>query len=390
MFSHLKRSPAELASSKTDTDRRLAVVIGSDPQFDDLVVNKARDLYAKLLRSGRCRTSTRRLRIDHGRKGLKERPGSKQAWMRARKQAVDQAAQEEAEIRTPRRRPPVELPESLAKEAAKQDQLAKKRKAEAFLEGTLLESEITPEVRTEAAKRLKTDAANDKDRRKKFLEITKLVKLTQEGQTRQWALQALPEPACLLGLDRDATLTGQLRAAGVTSVVQDDIGQGFYLISLKSKKITLRQDLKLAKLLVFDGDMACLARSHRLFAALMGCVALNASVLRGAGGCKLAFKRGLTHKVRVFASEAFKREAPGLTLIVREACARKEGWRAVPLEEARRKDGWKWGLILRGATESLPGGRGSKKLLSLTGDELVAWATREFTIPTQSAWVNGP
>ena len=132
MFSHLKRSPAELASSKTDTDRRLSVVIGSDPQFDDLVVNKARDLYAKLLRSGRCRTSARRLRIDHGRKGVKERPGSKQAWMRARKQAVDKAAQEEAEIRTPLRRPPVELPESLAKEAAKQDQLAKKGKRKLF------------------------------------------------------------------------------------------------------------------------------------------------------------------------------------------------------------------------------------------------------------------
>ena len=147
------------------------------------------------------------------------------------------------------------------------------------------------------------------------------------------------------------------------------------------------QDLKLAKLLVFDGD---LGRSQRLFAALMGCVALSASVLRGAGGCKLAFARGLTHKVRVFASEAFKLEAPGLTLVLREACAREEGWKAVPLQEARRKDGWKWGLVLRGMTESLPAGRGSKKLLSLTGDELVAWATREFAIPTQSAWVKGP
>ena len=221
MFSHLKRSPAELASSKTDTDRRLAVVIGSDPQFDDLVVNKARALYAKLLRSGRCRTSTRRLRIDHGRKGLKERPGSKQAWMRRRKQAVDKAAEEEAEIRTPQRRPPVELPLSLAKEASKQDQLAKKRKAEAFLEGTLLESEIDVEVRTEAANRLKTDAANDKDRRKKFLQITKAVKLTQEGETTEWALQALPDPACLLGVQGAAALTRKLRAAGVTSVVQD-------------------------------------------------------------------------------------------------------------------------------------------------------------------------
>ena len=147
------------------------------------------------------------------------------------------------------------------------------------------------------------------------------------------------------------------------------------------------QDLKLAKLLVFDGD---LGRSQRLFAALMGCVALSASVLRGAGGLQVGFRQRIDTQGPCLCLGGLQLEAPGLTLVLREACAREEGWKAVPLQEARRKDGWKWGVVLRGMTESLPAGRGSKKLLSLTGDELVSWATREFAIPTQSAWVKGP
>jgi hypothetical protein len=140
MFSHLKRSPAELASSRGDTDRRLAVIIGSDPQFDNEIVERAQKLYGKLLRSGRARTSKRQPRLDCRRVGA-EKPESKKSWIRARKKAVDAAAQEQADIRTPERRPPLELPESLAKEVAKQKDLEKKRKAEAFLEGSLLDSE---------------------------------------------------------------------------------------------------------------------------------------------------------------------------------------------------------------------------------------------------------
>lgn len=155
MFSHLKRSPAELASSKIDTDRRLAVVIGSDSQFDHEVLERARDMYGKMLRSGRARTQLRETRVDAGRAGS-QKDGSHKGWMRKRKQAVDKAAQEE-ELRTPqRRRPPVELPESLAKEEAKQKALLRKRKTEAFLEGTLLDSEITDDLKDEAEKERKS------------------------------------------------------------------------------------------------------------------------------------------------------------------------------------------------------------------------------------------
>ena len=215
MFSHLKRSPAELASSRQDTDRRLATIIGSDSQFDEEILRRGRELYGKMLPSGRCRTSVRRTRIDCGRDG-KQRVDSKKAWVRKRKAAVDAAAKDEAELRTPQRRPPVDLPGSLAKEARKQETLPNKRKAEAFLEGTLLETEITAEVRLEAEKRQKTDAANDADRHRKFVRISTEVQLSQQRQTMQWALQGLPEPAFMLAAFPDRNqLQTVLQTAGV-------------------------------------------------------------------------------------------------------------------------------------------------------------------------------
>ena len=220
MFSHLKRSPAELASSRQDTDRRLAIVIGSDSQFDDEIIRIGRELYGRLLPSGRCRTSARRPRIDLGRDG-KERVDSKKAWVRKRKAAVDAAAKEEAELRTPQRRPPVELPESLAKEVCRQETLLKKRKAEAFLEGTLLQSEVTEDVRMEAEKRQKTDAANDRDRHRQFVRISTEVQLSQKSQTMQWALQGLPEPAFMLAAFPDRRiLHTALQTAGVRAFCQ--------------------------------------------------------------------------------------------------------------------------------------------------------------------------
>ena len=125
MFSQLKRSPAELASSRAETDRRLAVVIGSDPLFDQAVLEKARALYGQLLPSGRSRTATRNIRMDAGRRG-QEKAGSKQAWIRKRKEAVDQAAA--LELVTPPRNPPVALPQSLEKEVNRQTALQKKEK----------------------------------------------------------------------------------------------------------------------------------------------------------------------------------------------------------------------------------------------------------------------
>ena len=220
-FSQLKRSPAELASSKEDTDRRLAVVIGSDPQFDQHVLGRARELYGSLLPSGRSRESERRPRVDSGRPGPKK-PDSKQAWIRRRREAVAAAARQEEELHTPQRRPPAELPQSVAKEYAKQDALLKKRKAEAFLEGSLLPKEVAEEDRVEAAKRLKVDAANDKARSQKCKDITAMVKLTQQQQTKQWALCKLAQPVYLVE-PGEATNEWQklLRAAGVTQFTQE-------------------------------------------------------------------------------------------------------------------------------------------------------------------------
>jgi hypothetical protein len=221
MFSHLKRSPAEPSSSRGDTDRRLAVIIGSDPQFDNEIVERAQKLYGKLLRSGRARTSKRQPRLDCRRVGA-EKPESKKSWIRARKKAVDAAAQEQADIRTPERRPPLELPESLAKEVAKQKDLEKKRKAEAFLEGSLLDSEVTADVRLEAEKRQKTEEANDRNRHKKYVAITAAVQLAAKPQSRQWALQDLPKVAFLLEPHAERIfLERRLRAAGVDTFVQD-------------------------------------------------------------------------------------------------------------------------------------------------------------------------
>ena len=221
MFSHLKRSPAELASSKADTDRRLAVVIGAHQDNDEALLIRARELYSTHLSCGRSRSTIRQARVDRGRVG-KRRPASKQAWVRQRQAAVGAAARQEAELVTPQRRPRAELPESLAKESAKQDALQKKRKAEAWLEGTLLDKEATAEVREEAAKRQKIDASNDKDRRRKFQHVSAIVKLRARRQGKDWALQSLQGPATLLatcGADTNL-LKEKLRAAGVGTFVE--------------------------------------------------------------------------------------------------------------------------------------------------------------------------
>ena len=77
-----------------------------------------------------------------------------------------------------------------------------------------------------------------------------------------------------------------------------------------------------------------------------------------------------------------------MTLVVREACSRGQGWTATSFEEARKKDGWKWGLVLRGKTEEIAPAPGRcKKNQTLSGDDLVTWATREFMLAGKSAWI---
>ena len=104
----------------------------------------------------------------------------------------------------------------------------------------------------------------------------------------------------------------------------------------------------------------------------------------------MCFNEGVAKNVRIFLTDVFKAEAPGLTLVIREACSRGRGWKAVTSEEARRKDGWKWGLVLRGKTEHMAAAPSRcKHLLCLTGDEFVTWAAREFIMrQTHSAWVS--
>jgi len=368
MFSGLKRSPAELASSRLDTDKRLAVVVGGDAQFDGMVVAKARELSGTLLRSGRARSTTRAPRIDRGRAGL-ERPDSHRVWLRKRKEAVDKAAQEDQDLCTPHRRPVLALTESLQKEVDKQEALSKKRKAEAFLEGTLLEKDVTDEIRIAAQKKIGLDQANDKQRHKNCVRILQAVEMTQKKQTQAWALRNLPQPALLTQTGNEKNILQRaLKQAGVSTFVQD---------------------MREAKLLVVD-QVQAMTRTQRLLSAVMGCVVLSASTLRGAGGVKLTFHAGVEKRVRLFLTDAFKRENAALTLVVREAVARRLGLTAVTSEEARRKDGWKWGLTLKGNNENLGATSRCKKILQLTGDEFVKWATQFFLHSGASAWVKGP
>ena len=151
---------------------------------------------------------------------------------------------------------------------------------------------------------------------------------------------------------------------------------------------TFAQDVKAAKLLIGPESVEAVSRTHRLLASVFGCTLLSASVLRGTGGYKIAFQAGVEEKARVFCTNSFKTEAPALTLVVREACSRGQGWTATSFEEACKKDGWKWGLVLRGKTEEIAPAPGRCKTnQTLSGDDLVTWATREFMLAGKSAWI---
>ena len=137
--------------------------------------------------------------------------------------------------------------------------------------------------------------------------------------------------------------------------------------------------------------METAGRTRLLTASLFGCTMVSSSVLKGEGGCKVTYSPGVEKSVRVFLTDGFKDQWPALTLVVREACARGRGWQAVNLATARKKDGWKWGLVLKSDSETLglPAVRCTTKLQVLTGDEFVAWATKEFVLQDQSAWIKG-
>ena len=134
----------------------------------------------------------------------------------------------------------------------------------------------------------------------------------------------------------------------------------------------------MARLLIVEDDWSNVSRTHRVFGALMGCVLLSRGVLHGRRGLKMTFMRGVDRQVRVFVTRAFSQECAALTLVIRQACGLGKGWKAVTHQEATKKDGWKWGLVLRGQNEPSPPANKCKKILSLNADQFVAWATGEY------------
>ena len=140
-------------------------------------------------------------------------------------------------------------------------------------------------------------------------------------------------------------------------------------------------------MLVVTADLERVSRTHRVFAALTDSVLLSASVLKGEPGFKISFRMGVEEKVRVSATDGFKEEWPCLTLVIRDAISKGKGWKAVTLQEATQKDGYKWGLVLRGNRDPQPASSRCKRLLSLTGNDFVQWASQQFMLEMQSAWV---
>ena len=159
LFSKIKRSPVELASASVDTDRRLAIVMGDDAQGmksdEDTLITEAQKLYVGLLRSGKARASAKTRRLDAGSKRkLRPLPGKKKTeaqWHRRRRAAVARATRDDAELVTPPRRAPVELPQSLQKETVKEPRQASARQKH-FWMGTfwtrrlLIQSVRWPEI----------------------------------------------------------------------------------------------------------------------------------------------------------------------------------------------------------------------------------------------------
>lgn len=216
-----------MASSKGDTDRRLAVVMGGGWEVTEMeaIRRRARALYAALLPSGKCRSSDRQRRLDCGRRfdGNSGRSrGSEAQWLRERKNAVHEAVAS-ASLTTPPRRPLVELPDSVQKEKNRQNGLELKRKAEALSSGSLLDKEVSRDVEVAAEKRRKTDEANDKARVKTCQALLETVRLRMKKENLQWALKNLSAPVYFVGSSDSEIARWQrkLATAGVNSTTQD-------------------------------------------------------------------------------------------------------------------------------------------------------------------------
>ena len=116
-------------------------------------------------------------------------------------------------------------------------------------------------------------------------------------------------------------------------------------------------------------------------AALRGGTILSGSVLEGRSGAKVTYNSGLMLPVAVFTSNDFKRQEPGMTMILRDACS--HGWQAVAVEGLRGR-GRRPSLHLKASSERVQGVRG---VLLLTGNEFVTWLTGKCVNKTLTARV---
>ena len=287
MFAALKRSPAEMSNSRIDTDRRLAVVMGSsvldNAARKKAIIHEARIHYGRLMLgsgAGKCR---RRLlqRFDKGRpqQSTGRSKGTQAEWLGQRSAAVDAAGKaksEDHELVTPQRRTKRELPDSLAKEVCRQRKIARDRKAEACIDGYLLPSEISPAVEKQAKAAQKKNSANDKKRALAWQAKVAEVASSTEAKPVCWALAQLPGPAHLVDF-ADLESRQKLQALGV-QVTQDSLGHCHGVtrclgnMSLYSSRQSqcARQDLKLANLFVVDDSGGDIRRKVRVMAALRG------------------------------------------------------------------------------------------------------------------------
>ena len=145
------------------------------------------------------------------------------------------------------------------------------------------------------------------------------------------------------------------------------------------------KDLRQASLLIIP-DINTIPRKHQLMAALFGKVILSAAILDGGNGVKLSYSAGSQLGVFVYVTDGFRNQEPGLTMILREACA--HGWKAVTMNDLQaRSPGPKNScLLLRAKGEAL--NLGKSRIQCLDGNELVAWAAQKFVDVKSSAWIS--
>ena len=257
---------------------------------------------------------------------------------------------------TPPRKPSELQTESAVKERCFQRQNALKRKAEAMVDGLLLTDEITEEVQQEAARAAKVQKQADQQRAKKKKEYLLNAHLTSTKQSTQWALQNLIGPAwCCpkLGKQLQQEVKEKLHEHNVTSLTQDiidAIDNNYHNFSMNFIRTTacrtyVKQSFwrSMALRMLKEKFVSC-----RRSTALPCCQLLRCWV-KGARNLS-SIRQDL--QVALFVTDAFKREEPGMTVLLREACQR--GWLPV-LSPALKGRGLKPSLLLQGAGEVTQG-----------------------------------